>query len=81
MKFRIKETKIEYSKSYFIPQYKTFLFWHDIADTNWASTIFCNLDFNDRGKLHTMIDAKQCISDYKSHLKKNNKYQIIYNIK
>lgn len=73
MKFRIKETKTEYLNTKYTPQYKVFLFWCNIADTNWANTILCNLNFDKFGKLFSLIDAKQCISDYESYSKRTKK--------
>ena len=80
MKFRILEIKRAHQKKLYRPQYKTFLFWHDISDTDWADTIMCKWEFNDwhPNCLDTMHGAEQCIADYKKYVNDGQEYVKIH---
>ncbi len=70
MRFRIVEIKRKYQRPFFKPQYKTFLFWYNIADSEWVDTFSCNYTFSEwcNASLLSKNEAKKCIEDYKKWL-------------
>ena len=70
MKFRIVEIKSKYTIPCYRPEYKTFLFWHRLSNTEWSDTIFCHHEFStwEPGALESLSSAKKCIEDFKQWL-------------
>lgn len=60
MKFRIVEIKRKYERNFFRPEYKSFLFWRNVADTQWTETIFViiNLIVGDMGVWKAKVKQK-----------------------
>lgn len=80
IKFRIKEIKESHFKSKYFPQYKDGLFWHNIANHKFESTIFNNVNFNYDGSVWYKNDADKSIEEFKEYLKSSSEYVIIHNI-
>lgn len=80
MKFRIIEVKRKYQKPFFRPEYKSFLFWNKVSDSEWVGTIFCHYKFSnwENGCLESKSEAENCIRDFIKWLGQCEEYETVH---
>jgi len=85
MKFRIVEIKRPHHRHFFRPEYKRFLCWRKLGDSEWAEHAHNHkfLSGNCRRKncLYTLVEAEEAITDFKKWLIEAEEFKKTHKVK